>query len=276
MRSILGTVCLLVLAGSLMGAEPPEPQAEQERLRELVKAGAVPRAALQKAERDAEQSRWEQTLRETLFRADLTATQLPAMLDAAGKLRERARESLSQSLRLAEAGALPVAKLDEERKRTELAEKQYDLAQSRAEAIRSLESIARAERRLSELEKEDLAFHFDGHGGEEWETAWEETMFSLDAAFYHQFGVGLPVSAEGATAVHRSLGFDHSDRWDIAVHPDDPEGMFLLQLLNSWGIPYIAFRSSVPGQSTGPHIHVGPRSEPVQPEPPPPAQPAQP
>jgi hypothetical protein len=98
-------------------------------------------------------------------------------------------------------------------------------------------------------------------------------MFSLDAAFYHQFGVGLPVSAEGATAVHRSLGFDHSDRWDIAVHPDDPEGMFLLQLLNSWGIPYIAFRSSVPGQSTGPHIHVGPRSEPVQPEPPPPAQP---
>lgn len=276
MRSILGTVCLLVLAGSLMGAEPAESQAEQERLRELVKAGAVPRAALHKAERDAEQSRWEQTLRETLFRADLTATQLPAMLDAAGKLRERARENLSQSLRLAEAGALPVAKLDEERKRTEVAEKQYDLAQSRAEAIRSLESIARAERRLSELEEEDLAFHRDGLDGEEWEAAWEETMFSLDAAFYHQFGVGLPVSAEGATAVHRSLGFDHSDRWDIAVHPDDPEGMFLLQLLNSWGIPYIAFRSSVPGQSTGPHIHVGPRSEPVQPEPPLPAEPAQP
>ena len=57
------------------------------------------------------------------------------------------------------------------------------------------------------------------------------------------------------------MGFDHAGRLDVAVHPDDEEGVFLIELLYEWEIPFIAFRSSVPGQSTGPHIHIGPLSD---------------
>ena len=56
------------------------------------------------------------------------------------------------------------------------------------------------------------------------------------------------------------MGFDHRDRVDVALHPDENEGIFLITLLENWGIPYIAFRSAVPGQATGAHIHIGPRS----------------
>jgi hypothetical protein len=33
-----------------------------------------------------------------------------------------------------------------------------------------------------------------------------------------------------------------------------------MSLLEEWDIPYIAFRSAVPGQATGPHVHIGPPS----------------
>jgi hypothetical protein len=239
------------LAGS------PAPQAEEERVRALVEAGALPRAALGEAQKAEEKARWEKVLQDTLFQKDMKASQIPAMLEAAEKLRQLARDSLVRSVTLAGAGALPAAKLATAKEQAELADKQYALAQSRAESLRSLAEIARAESRLRELEAEDLAFHSDGSG--DWILP-EEDLFSLDAAFYQEFGHVLPFSAQGGTALHRSLGFDHSDRFDVALHPDSPEGNFLLQLLDSWGIPYIAFRSSVPGQSTGPHVHIGPRS----------------
>ena len=66
--------------------------------------------------------------------------------------------------------------------------------------------------------------------------------------------------------MHLSLGYDHTGRYDVAVHPDDLEGFFLTTLLDSWGIPYIAFRSAVPGQSTGPHVHIGMPSLRVEPQ----------
>ena len=62
------------------------------------------------------------------------------------------------------------------------------------------------------------------------------------------------------------MGFDHTGRVDVALHPDDLEGFFLIEVLESWGIPYIAFRSAVPGQATGPHIHIGNPSPRYQPE----------
>ena len=74
------------------------------------------------------------------------------------------------------------------------------------------------------------------------------------------FSKPLPVSALGDTAVHRALGFDHRDRVDVAVHPDQPEGIWLRQYLEINRIPYIAFRQAVRGKATGAHIHIGPAS----------------
>ena len=79
--------------------------------------------------------------------------------------------------------------------------------------------------------------------------------------FAEHFGRTLPVSAYGQTPVHERLGFDHHNALDVAVHPDSAEGRSLLDYLRKLGIPYLAFRSAVPGAATGAHVHVGPPSE---------------
>ena len=82
----------------------------------------------------------------------------------------------------------------------------------------------------------------------------------VEMAFAERFGKPLPVSANGETAVHRALGFDHRGRVDVAVQPDQPEGVWLRQFLTENRIPYFAFRQAVPGKATGAHIHIGPMS----------------
>ena len=49
-------------------------------------------------------------------------------------------------------------------------------------------------------------------------------------------------------------------RVDVAIHPDQPEGRWLLEYLVEKHIPYFAFRQAVPGKATGAHIHIGPLS----------------
>jgi hypothetical protein len=76
--------------------------------------------------------------------------------------------------------------------------------------------------------------------------------------FYSKhFGVPLPISAFGQTELHTRMGFDHRDSVDVAVQPDSPEGLALMKFLTNSGVSFIAFRSALPGSSTGAHIHVG-------------------
>jgi hypothetical protein len=79
-------------------------------------------------------------------------------------------------------------------------------------------------------------------------------------AYEKHFAHPLPISARGETALHRSLGFDHRGRVDVALNPDQPEGVWLRQFLAALKIPYFAFRAAIPGQATAPHIHLGPPS----------------
>src|SRR5437016_4085877 len=96
---------------------------------------------------------------------------------------------------------------------------------------------------------------YDGEG--KWRPA---VLGKVESQFERQFGKPLPVSAAGETAVHRALGFDHRGRMDVAIHPDDPEGRWLLSYLVENHIPYFAFRHAVRGKATGAHIHIGPQS----------------
>jgi len=76
--------------------------------------------------------------------------------------------------------------------------------------------------------------------------------------FYSQtFGRRLPITALGQSDTHNRLGFDHRDSIDVGVHPDSGEGKALINFLRTSGIPFLAFRSAVPGAATGPHIHIG-------------------
>ncbi|HKG21963.1 MAG TPA: hypothetical protein VKC34_08680 [Blastocatellia bacterium] len=79
----------------------------------------------------------------------------------------------------------------------------------------------------------------------------------VQSFFASRFGRTLPVSAFGQTSTHNRMGFNHSNSLDVAVHPDTAEGQALIAYLRSNGIPFIAFRSAVPGSATGAHIHIG-------------------
>ena len=79
----------------------------------------------------------------------------------------------------------------------------------------------------------------------------------VQSFFAAQFGRQLPISAFGQSATHNRMGFDHRNSMDVAVSPDSAEGKALIAYLRSNGIPYLAFRSAVPGAATGAHIHVG-------------------
>ena len=79
----------------------------------------------------------------------------------------------------------------------------------------------------------------------------------IESFFSRAFGRALPISAFGQTATHDRLRFDHRNAIDVALHPDSREGRSLLGYLRQTGIPFIAFRSAVPGSATGAHIHIG-------------------
>lgn len=79
----------------------------------------------------------------------------------------------------------------------------------------------------------------------------------IERFFSQKFGRSLPIAAKGQSATHNRFGFDHRDAMDVALHPDSAEGKALINQLRKAGIPFIAFRSAIPGASTGPHIHIG-------------------
>jgi hypothetical protein len=257
LRYSISVVVMLASTAAGWAAEPAQADPEMERVRALVDAGALPQRAIADAELTRERSRLTETLLKTLSKRELIEAELPAMLGAAERLRDLAREQLATTRSRVDAGAWPVKRLEADKEALDSAEKQYELAQTRARLVREMAAMASAESHLDELEEEDLAFAYEGGG----DPFGDDDIAAVNEAFVEAFGVPLPVSADGYTALHESLGFDHTGRLDVAVNPDDPEGLFLIELLETWDIPYIAFRSAVPGQSTGPHIHVGLRSE---------------
>jgi hypothetical protein len=75
--------------------------------------------------------------------------------------------------------------------------------------------------------------------------------------FSSTFARQLPISAFGQSSTHNRMGLDHRNSMDVALNPNSAEGKALISYLQSNGIPFLAFRSAVPGAATGAHIHVG-------------------
>ena len=75
--------------------------------------------------------------------------------------------------------------------------------------------------------------------------------------FSDTFHKQLPIAVFGQGAIHERWRLDHRNAMDIQLHPDGVEGRALLDYLQRNGIPYLAFRSAIPGTATGPHIHIG-------------------
>jgi len=244
--------------------DPPEvmrAKAGMERLRSLVEAGVAPRAQLEQAEAAIADAEDAARLRRTVYGSDLTEDQVGDMLAAAGRRFERRKQALEEGRKLVDRGVASLLSLGPLLEELDTARKEQDLAESRARFTRELAQMARAEELVDSALNHDpqgvreLADRYDGDG-----IFNMGTFARVELDFEKQFGKPLPVSAMGETAAHRALGFDHRGRVDVAIHPDQPEGRWLLKYLVAQHIPYFAFRQAVPGKATGAHIHIGPMS----------------
>jgi hypothetical protein len=155
---------------------------------------------------------------------------------------------------------MPAQSLKEPLQAQAWAQDDAGIARARAELVRAVGEMARAEELAAEIPKDKdpgnpdrpAMERFDGGG------IFTRSEFNqIKQAFENQFGKPLPVSADGDTAVHRAMGFDHSNRVDVALVPDTPEGVWLRHFLEMSSIPFYAFRTSIPGKATGAHIHIG-------------------
>jgi hypothetical protein len=252
MRRTFLWLAILALVPASQAGDISSAEANLKRVQALVEAGAAPRSVLKAAEDELRDARNREILRRTLYSGNVTGKDVPEMLRAASELRERAAENLAAQRKLAEAGVIPVNSLEKWMQEQAFAEQQWDLAQSRARLAEELAEMARREAELQERGKAEMAILSEGKG-----TLSDQDFFRLQAAYFRRFSRPLPVSARGETPVHRSLGFDHRDRFDVALNPDEEEGRWLIRLLKQLRVPYIAFRRAIAGKATGAHIHIG-------------------
>src|ERR1700691_485466 len=231
-----------------------------QRLRALVEAGALPRVQLERAEDALGDAQDLAVLRRTMYGQDITEEQAREMVAAAQRRLDRRQKQLERVRGLIDSGLAAKNDLDPLVDQVDYARKEYDLAVSRASLNRQLVEMARAEQWASRTDQSlagsaRTAVRYDGAG------VFTPAQFQqVSAAFEHRFAKALPVSAMGETAVHRALGFDHRGRVDVALNPDQAEGIWLRQYLEARHIPYFAFWQAAPGKATGAHIHIGPES----------------
>jgi len=236
---------------------------EVERLRVMSETGSIPRARLEQAQAELADAEDNSILRRTLYGTlrveDFTKEQSDLMVAAAERLVERQKERYARTKDLVNEGIVARASLTAMLEDLEFRKKALDLATFRAKLVEDLSEQARAEGDLDEpgpvMRLGRVIERYDGAGRFR-----EADFVKVSGAFQRQFGKMLPVSAKGDTALHRSLGFDHRGRVDIALNPDQKEGAWLRSYLQKGKIPYYAFRAAVRGKATAPHIHLGPPS----------------
>jgi len=177
---------------------------------------------------------------------------------------KRAEDKLAVSQKLLAEGLIPKAQVEENQRA--LAEAKQKVAETRRQMTTADEQIAgvlvesAADEQLAKnlnLAKQRLVrtssfIRFTGGPGWNLGEAWKVQRFFSDT-----FRRELPVAVFGQGAIHNRWRLDHHNSMDISLHPDSAEGQALLNFLQRSGIPYLAFRSAIPGTATGPHIHIG-------------------
>ena len=241
-----------------------------QRIADLVKVGALPRVRLEEAELDMTDAEDDAILARTLY-GDLPIQNLSEkmgedMVAAAQRRVERQQNRVILAQRMVVDGVTAASSLTPLQDELKMRELNLSLAHSRAKLIGELASLARFEQSMQQvkavttLEYKDFVAagmeHYEGSG------LFNESrdLKPLEIAFVKKFYRPLPISADGETATHRSMGFDHRGRVDVAVRPEQQEGAWLMKYLEQHRIPYYAFRAAVPHMATGAHIHVGPGS----------------
>jgi len=177
---------------------------------------------------------------------------------------KKAEEKLEVSKKLLAEGLIPKTQLEEyERAVTVAKQKIAETNRSMTSADEQVAAVvveADANEQIAKnlrLAKQGLvrtaAFtRYTGAGGWNLGDSWKIQRF-----FYDTFNKQLPIAVFGQGPIHDRWRLDHHNAMDIQLHPDGVEGRALLEFLQKNGIPYLAFRSAIPGTATGPHIHIG-------------------
>jgi hypothetical protein len=235
-----------------------------EQVTRLVASGALPAIRLRKAQEDLQDALDGSILKKSLYSTDMLPEQADQMIMVAQRMVFRRERALLDMQQLVSAGVISRSEAEASGVNLDRAKQELDWAQTRATLVQQMAESVRLEKAIASMETQaeshpewigNVYTKYDGSG-----IFTPAELKTLEVDYLNRFAKPLPISAEGETAVHRSLGFDHRGRVDVAVTPDQPEGLWLMHYLESKRIPYFAFRAAVPHQATGAHIHVGPGS----------------
>lgn len=248
--------------GALSATLVERAQNEVARIQALVADGTLPKSRLEEAKMQLADAQDEAVLARTLYGEvrvqDMTPDDAKSMIEAAQRRVDREKKLVNERQMLLDNGILAKSEFatfqDELDSRTRV----LDLAQNRMKLLDELREMADQEQRLERAARinapglKDVMTRYDGNGhfnlGD---------LPTISGEFQRRFHHALPISALGQTMVHQSMGLDHRNRVDVALNPDQAEGIWLRQLLERLHVPYLAFRSAVAGAATAPHIHIG-------------------
>jgi hypothetical protein len=237
---------------------------EVEQIRKLVGMGALPALRLKKAQDEVQDALDMSLLKQNIYSNQLLPEQMDQMIYIAQKMVVRRQRAMDEMQELVNAGVISRTEAQLTTADLGRAQAEMALAEARAKLIQQVAESVRLERNIASIETQaqthpewagKVFVKYDGNG-----VFKPSDLRAVEGAFAGKFARSLPISADGETAVHRALGFDHRGRVDVAVSPDQPEGQWLMHYLESRHIPYFAFRMAVPGKATGAHIHLGPES----------------
>ena len=176
---------------------------------------------------------------------------------------QQAQERVAQAKKLFDEGLISKHQLNESESALALAtdklnKTKSDMASAESEIANTLveaqveAQLAKAALRRGALVNTTSYIRYAGTAGWSLPEAWKVQQF-----FQNKFNRPLPVAVFGQGMIHDRWRLDHRNAMDISLHPDGVEGQALMNFLRSNGIPFLAFRSAIPGTATGPHIHIG-------------------
>jgi len=240
------------------------------RISSLVRSGALPRVRLDQAELDVADAQDDLILSKTLYGempvADVNDKVIDDMVAAAQRRVERQQQRVDQARKLVADGVAAESYVTPFEDELAMRRTNLQLAHARAHVMGELAALAKFEKAAREIQSVTRIDYQDkfSKGMEHFEGSanFEESrdLKPLELAFAKKFDRALPISADGETNLHRSLGFDHAGRVDVAINPSDSEGVWLRHYLRVRGIPYYAFTRAIRGKATSAHIHIGPGS----------------
>lgn len=233
-------------------------QADLLRVQALVANGTLAKSSLAQAEERVADAQDDVTLSDTLYGTtkleDMTQQQVDDMLAAASRRVDRAAARVEERHKLLDMGIISQSEMQGVKSELYARQLVLDMAKNRVNTRNQLLQMAEEEKSLESqaASAKNVMIRYDGSVPFKL-----SELPAIQKDFKARFNRDLPVSAVGQTLVHQQMGLDHRNKVDVALNPEQPEGLWLRHYLEKAHLSYLAFRSALAGAATGAHIHIG-------------------